>query len=268
MRSVGSRQAALDGTYLYPSVEILRAMPHLISHSGHSGLPGLHYQDDEILGACCCTQEEACLLYWAMDETDLIDVLEIGSYVGWSTAHLAMTAARVYAIEPGLEHGVIPHHLPDKPSPRLLTRLTENLAQVASTYKWADAVTIIEGCSPEAIPEMDGGWGLAFVDGWHQDGQPLRDVQGLEPLMADDGVMVLHDMWVPDVQAAGCWLIEQGWHLHIMNTANYLTFAWKIEPAWMPRIQRLSFSPAFFHPAAHRQREKAGITALEELQGA
>jgi len=263
MRSVGSRQAAIDGTYLYPSVEILRAMPHLVSHSGHSGLLGLHYQDDEILGACCCTQEEACLLYWAADALyDRGWALEIGGYVGWSTAHLAMAGLEVTTIEPGLEHGVIPHHLPERASPAIVTRLMENMGRVNAD----GMVEVIEGCSPDVLPVLPNGPVLAFVDGWHQDGQPLRDVEGLEPLMADDGVMVLHDMWVPDVQAAARWLIEQGWHLHILNTANYLTFAWKIEPAWMPRIQRLSFSPAFFHAGAHRQREKAGITALEELQ--
>ncbi len=262
---MGSRQAALDGTYLYPSVEILRAMPHLISHAGHSGFLGLHYQDDEILGACCCTQEEACLLYWAARELpNYASMLEIGSYVGWSTAHLAHAGPLIYAIEPGLEHGVIPHHLPEDTSPSLLARLRENL-EVAEVD---DGVIIIEGCSPDAIPPNTEGWPFAFVDGWHQDGQPLRDVQGLEPLMADEGVMVLHDVWITDVQSAARWLIEQGWHVEVLNTANYLTFCWKHEPAWWGRIARLALSPAFFHPGAQRRRVEAGITALDVLTDA
>ena len=259
---MSSREAAVQGTYLYPSVPILQAMPHLISHSGHSGLLGLHYQDDEILGAACCTQEEACLLYWTAHALPAFSarILEIGAYIGWSTAHLAYGGHRVTTIEAGREHGVIPHHLPDSVSPELLDRLRENLGHAAVT----DRVRIVEGESPEAIPDEE--YDLAFIDGWHQDGQPRRDVLRVAQLMAKDGVILLHDLWMPDVQDAACWLIVYGWHLEILNTANYLGYAWRTEPAWWPRIAKLASSPAFFHGGAERARVNRNIMALEELQ--
>jgi predicted O-methyltransferase YrrM len=258
------RVEAEQGTYLYPSVPILEDLTQLVAAPSQSGHADLYYQDADILGSTCCTQAEACLLHWAAHQLPgSTPILEIGSYVGWSTAHLAWGGQRVVCIEPFLEHGrIIDSQLPTRPSVAARERFIENM----SVLGLLGFITLIEGCSPEAIPPVPGGYALAFVDGWHQDGQPRRDVEAVAPLLAVAGAMVLHDLWLPDVQDAARWLIGEGWQLTILDTANYLTFAWQTEPPWWSRVWQLACAPAFYHAGAARNRTRCGITALDELQ--
>src|SRR3954468_1499448 len=97
------RVEAERGTYLYPSVPILEDLMQLVAAPSQSGHADLCYQDADILGATCCTQAEACLLHWAAHQLPpSATILEIGSYVGWSTAHLAWGGQQVVCIEPFL----------------------------------------------------------------------------------------------------------------------------------------------------------------------
>ena len=63
---------------------------------------------------------------------------------------------------------------------------------------------------------------FVFVDGWHSDGQPARDVEGALAEAAEGCVFALHDMHMTDVADAGMLLANKGYHYHRFNTRHNL----------------------------------------------
>jgi hypothetical protein len=98
----------------------------------------------------------------------------------------------------------------------------------------AHRVIMVPESSPDCIPGISPvrGWDFVFVDGWHLNGQPLRDVQGLVPHMAEKGVIFMHDMGMPDVNDAGKYLASDGWTFTGFTTANFLSAFYKVQPDW------------------------------------
>src|SRR4051812_21216561 len=60
---------------------------HPIDHPGR-GAPGVCVQDIDLGGAIGCTSREGYILNRAVTLSRPKNMLEIGSYVGWSSAHL------------------------------------------------------------------------------------------------------------------------------------------------------------------------------------
>lgn len=189
-------------------------------------MPDLHFQDKELLGAIACTPAEATMLYIATRNFQPRNLLEIGSYIGWSSAHIALAAAGLLTcVDPFIEIGP---YLKEKPDERAKQRFLDNIKRAGLS----DKVQLICGKSPDVLQSIapSSGWDFVFIDGWHLDGQPIRDVAGLLPFLSESAILILHDLWIADVRDAACYLRALGWTLHIFNTANYLTFAWKIQP--------------------------------------
>jgi len=188
----------------------------------------VHFQDKSLGGAIACTAAEATLLYLAARCAQPEAPIEIGSYIGWSTAHLASGIKSVLTcIDPFLEIGP---DLREDTSEPAKQRFLDNLTRAGLIER----IRLVCGKSPEAIPTAaPGGWDFAFVDGWHVDGQPIRDVSGITPHLAPTAVVILHDLWLPDVRDALCYLRALGWEYEILNTSNYLTLAWRIRPPWL-----------------------------------
>jgi predicted O-methyltransferase YrrM len=184
---------------------------------------GGFWEDRSALGAVACTDREAYLLYLAARELRAVDILEVGAYVGWSTAHLAAGAhfPPVVTIENFREHG----GSLKEPDSRIRARFEQNLAACGLR----DQVLLLEGDFPSVIPP--GQYDLAFLDGWHKDGAPLRDVKALAPMMRRHGVLAVHDCWIPDVQAAVNWLLGQGWSMVAFATPGMLCFFYREEPS-------------------------------------
>jgi predicted O-methyltransferase YrrM len=74
----------------------------------------------------------------------------------------------------------------------------------------------------DRVRDNMGTFDFVFIDGWHQDGQPERDVEGVLPFMSKDGVIVLHDFDLPDVQNAGMLLAQHAYHYHGFHTRHKL----------------------------------------------
>lgn len=224
------------------SREVREAFSELQEHPGTSGMNDVHFQHPRFTGGISCTSGEAMLLHDSARIVGSTRALEIGSYIGWSSAHLAkgLTGA-LDCVEPFLSAG--------KGS-------RESSKDEATAYFWstmrrcgvADKIRLSSGESPAVLPEIapQGGWGYVFVDGWHQDGQPLRDVRGLLPHTAPDCLLVLHDLWIPDVRDAAMFLMLQGFTIAVCATANFLTFATRaVDAPWWPGIIELTRDPQF-----------------------
>jgi hypothetical protein len=83
------RKKAVSLTRHELSSRLLSRFEALVYHPGMSGNTDVHYQDREILGAVCCTPAEAMLMHHAARLCNPLHPIEIGSYIGWSSAHIA-----------------------------------------------------------------------------------------------------------------------------------------------------------------------------------
>lgn len=144
--------------------------------------------------------------------------VEIGSYVGWSAAHIlaGFEGVRLVCMDPMVEA---------KDGEATVDRFWENLGRAGL----AERVQLVLEESPGWLARYApaGGWDWAFVDGNHVDGQPLRDVRGLAPLLSEDAVVWLHDTWMPDVRRAADWLELQGWQSRVHDTPGRLMELWR-----------------------------------------
>ena len=253
------RRKAVARTSHALSARLLRdAFPDLVWHPGTSGNVDTHYQDREIRGAVCCTPAEAMLLHHAARLAAPAAALEIGSYIGWSTAHIASALPRgvLTCVDPFLETGAGGAEA----GARAQARFAENIGRAGL----ADKVRLVRDKSPEVLPAIsrDARWDFVLVDGWHLGGAPLRDVLGVQPFLAERPVLLLHDLWIPDVRDAFAHLVARGWGCHVFDTANYLALLWPgAAPAWLPELRGIAEAPAFVLPAARGRRFLLGLGA-------
>lgn len=225
------------------------------------GVGDLHYRDHKIGGAITCTASEAMLLYHLVKLSAYSRVCEVGSYVGWSTVHIALALREVSAcaeltcIDPFVESS--PHIRPEL----VYETFNTNIAHAGVE----DLIRVVRGYSPGALLKAApaGGWELAFLDGWHLDGQPLRDILGIVRHIGPKGVLVLHDVWMPDVRDGLIYLLGQGWEGLILATANFLTVLWRSgqRPPWLPALVAIARRPPFYLERCATWAWRYGLTA-------
>jgi len=182
-------------------------------------------------GSFTVTRAEARLLARCVRMCVAKRILEIGAYIGFSTAHLALaTAGEVQTVDSFREYrGTLGQF-----QPGVMARFWENLARCGCSER----VHLTVGESPDVLVGMcpPDGWDFVFVDGWHLDGQPMRDVQAVA-VLAPGCVLALHDLWMPDVAAAGDWLTASGWRSVILRTPGRLGFFWRHESPGMDAFE-------------------------------
>lgn len=216
--------AALCLPYPWPA-RLVRAFPDLDPASPPSRRPGWCVRDRELGGAYGAGPEEVQLLADLVAALRPQRALEIGAYVGWTTAHLAAAlpdGAILDVVDPFIEgeHG------------RLLPRTDEGVrARFEANLSRAgvrERVRLHVARSPEALPAAAGAggpWAFVFIDGHHVNGQPLADLRGVLPHMAERCAIALHDTHVPDVAAAVAYLEAEGWAVAHYETTNGLCVA-------------------------------------------
>ncbi len=253
------RKKALALTPPGLSAHLLSRFQELVYHTGMSGNRDTHYQDREILGAVCCTPSEAMLMYHAARLCNPRHALEIGSYIGWSSAHIASGLSRcvLTCVDPFSETGQVSTS-PDSASERAYARFLQNIVRAGLS----DKVRLVRDHSPDAIPGLSTAhqWDFIFVDGWHLQGQPIRDVVGVLPYASTDAVLLLHDLWIADVRDAFLYLVAHGWSHHIFSTSNYLTILWREEaPSWINQLIEISRSDSFVLKSADYRKLFVGL---------
>ena len=137
------------------------------------------------------------------------DVLEVGSAFGYSAVVMALTGARVTAVDP---HTWLPasHEV-----------MTANL----EAYGVADRVTVVREASQEALPWLakEGTrFGLVFVDGDHSEAAARHDIRWALQLLDPGGTLAVHDVGetccCPGVAAAAKALLGDGKMVDSMMT--------------------------------------------------
>jgi hypothetical protein len=126
----------------------------------------------------------------------------------------------------------------------------------------SDNVTLVREKSPDAIPGISANrrWDFIFVDGWHLQGQPLKDVTGVLPYAATDSVILLHDLWIADVRDALLYLVTRGWSYRVFDTSNYLTILWRGAPEpWLRELFDIADDEAFVLPLARARKFIFGL---------
>ncbi len=222
-----ARTKAYEVTHYPLSVKFLDACADMVWVKGNSpyskeGLYTLHSMPT----AGCCSQTEALILNQICKIIKPIVTIEIGSYIGWSTVHLAEHSRHVYAVDNFSEGAVEEIFLSNI---RKLGFTNIELVNQPSDKYLASIV---------AEPMYD----IIFIDGYHHNGQPLKDSIAAIRLLKNDGIILLHDTWEKDVRLAGDYLITEGFSEHIFDTDNWLGIYSKDRDklAWLLEMLRSS----------------------------
>jgi hypothetical protein len=147
--------------------------------------------------------------------------LEIGCHYGWSSAHLVAAGLDLDVIDPALGY-------PDQ-----MRDVQDSLAQVGPARLWA-------GFSPNIVPAVRAvkpqPWSFAFIDGYHEGDAPRADARAVLPLLADDALVMLHDLISPHVAAGLAVFADAGWSVGLYNTMQIMGVAWRGKAAPAPHV--------------------------------
>ena len=218
------RDKAFNATPRGLSFEILAANSHLVYHPPVNpfGKHG-HYTVYNENSAICCPANEAMILYQIAEYLNPNTFIEIGSYAGWSSCHI------LAAISPTNQFIAVDNFSECK-DPLLVANTLHN------SLFFYDNADICEMDSTEFLKQCHAKADVIFIDGFHRDGKPLEDVKASLNCLAEDGYIILHDAWMPDVKVASEWLIKQGFNHHTFETDNYLTIYSKEDLSWCQTI--------------------------------
>ena len=178
-------------------------------------VPHIWYADERFPLMGFLNRDEAILLHNIALPFAGKPALEVGSWLGWSTCHLALAGVSVDVIDPVHD------------DPELRASVEESLAQCGV----ADRVNLVGGRSPEAVAalaaRLDRKWSLFFIDGDHEAPAPVRDTLACLPFATDDCAFVFHDLASPAVAAGLRLLAERGFHVVVYQTAQIMGMAWR-----------------------------------------
>src|SRR5207253_611592 len=156
--------------YVSPGLRVLHpddAFPHMRAGDAlhhpwkylRRDVPHIWYADERFPLMGFLNRDEAVLLHNIALQFEGQRALEIGSWLGWSTCHLALAGVRLDAVDPTYD------------DPLIRRSVEESLARCGV----ADRVNLLHGYSLESIPEIGHQWSLFFIDGEHESPAPLRD---------------------------------------------------------------------------------------------
>lgn len=174
-------------------------------------VPHRWYADERYPLMGFLNRDEAVLLHNIALQFAGRRALEIGSWLGWSTCHLAMAGVILDVIDPAHEDVVI------------RASVEESLRCCGVT----EQVHLAAGRSPESLAELNQKWSLFFIDGDHEGGAPLRDTEAALACATGDCAFVFHDLASPAVSAALRFLKEKGFDVVVYQTAQIMALAWR-----------------------------------------
>lgn len=208
--------------YVSPGLRVVRpdaAFPHLRAGDAlhhpwkylRREVPHLWYCDERYPLMGFLNRDEAAVLHNIALQFAGKRALEIGSWLGWSTCHLALGGVILDVIDPA--HA----------DPVIRASVDSALAECGVT----DRVRLVPGNSPEEIAALGQHWSLFFIDGDHEGAAPLRDAMACLPYATEDCAFVFHDLASPSVAAGLRFLQEKGFHVVVYQTAQIMGMAWR-----------------------------------------
>jgi predicted O-methyltransferase YrrM len=163
------------------------------------------------------SREEALILHNLALPLTGRRALEIGSYIGWSTAHLLAAGLKLDVVDPRFAEPA-------------------NFADVDATLRRVEgrgSFRLIAGFSPAIIPPLaptaPGGYSFVFIDGNHDGEAPTRDAEAVIEFCDKDACVVFHDLTAPSVSGGLRFFHERGWKTRIYNTMQVMGAAWRGE---------------------------------------
>jgi glycosyltransferase involved in cell wall biosynthesis/predicted O-methyltransferase YrrM len=174
-------------------------------------VPHRWYVDERFPLMGFLNRDEAVLLHNIALQFAGKRALEIGSWAGWSTCHLALAGVQLDVIDPAHDDPVIRASVEDS-----LRRCGV-----------AERVRLARGRSPENIAEMNGRWSLFFIDGDHESPAPVRDTEAALSYANYDCAFVFHDLASPAVAEPLRFLREKGFQVVVYQTAQIMAMAWR-----------------------------------------
>jgi predicted O-methyltransferase YrrM len=184
--------------------------PHL-----NKQIPHLRYADRRQPGIGFVTRDEAHILYNTALEFKGKNALEIGCWLGWSTAHLAAGGVALDVVDPALA------------DPQVYASVDQSLRSAGVRSN----VSLYPGYSPAKVEEIakteNRRWSLIFIDGDHTSPAPLQDAQVAERYAAEDALILFHDLASPDVAEGLNYLRDKGWNTMIYQTMQIMGVAWR-----------------------------------------
>lgn len=161
------------------------------------------------------SRDEAHILYNTALKFRGKSALEIGCWLGWSTAHLAAGGVILDVVDPILENPLA----------------YESVNQSLCSAGVRSNVNLYPGYSPGKVEEIaqqeDCRWSLIFIDGNHDSPAPLQDAQVAERYAAEDALILFHDLASPDVAEGLNYLRDRGWNTMIYQTMQIMGVAWR-----------------------------------------
>lgn len=161
------------------------------------------------------SRDEAHILYNTALKLQGKNALEIGCWLGWSTAHLAAGGVILDVVDPILENPLA----------------YESVNQSLCSAGVRSNVNLYPGYSPGKVEEIaqqeDRRWSLIFIDGNHDSPAPLQDAQVAERYAAEDALILFHDLASPDVAEGLNYLRDRGWNTMIYQTMQIMGVAWR-----------------------------------------
>jgi glycosyltransferase involved in cell wall biosynthesis len=174
-------------------------------------VPHFWYADERYPLMGFLNRDEATLLHNIALQFAGKRALEIGSWLGWSTCHLALAGVALDVIDPA--------H--DDPAFRAIVEESIVCCGIA------DHVNLIGGRSPESIGDLGGPWSLFFIDGDHESPGPVRDALACLPYAEADCAFVFHDLAAPSVADGLRALAGKGFNVVVYQTAQIMGMAWR-----------------------------------------
>lgn len=181
--------------------------------------------DPELFPGCgYATHDEAAIISACVLPGS--NALEIGSHTGWTTAHIALRAHQLTALDP--EYGSASFNL-TKDHELFLHRTKNNLARMKKIHHDSTCTIALYGEKSQdfiaryAAEKFD----FVFIDGEHEPPFPENDAKLVLPHLADNAVVVFHDFMGWPVQMGVKYLVSQGFRFRFYKTPQFLAVCWR-----------------------------------------
>lgn len=188
-------------------------------------VPHHWYADERYPEMGFLNRDEATLLHNIALSFAGKPALEIGSWLGWSTCHLALAGVALDVIDPAHD------------DPALRAIVDESLARCGV----AERVFLAGGRSPGTVAELAARrgrpWSLFFIDGDHEGPAPWIDARACLPHAAHDCAFVFHDLASPAVADGLRFLEAEGFQVLVYQTTQIMGVAWRgdvVPPSHVP----------------------------------